>query len=80
MPCYFAFGSNMDVAQMARRCPGAQAMGRATLTDHRLVFRGRWTPSPRRSYRNRTALDLDWPEEETAVNWLVAFEGMFEVV
>ena len=40
MPIYFAFGSNMDTAQMAHRCPGARTLGRGTLADHRLVFRG----------------------------------------
>ena len=40
MPHYFAFGSNMDAAQMARRCPGAEPIGKATLADHRMVFRG----------------------------------------
>ena len=40
MPLYFAFGSNIDRAQMAQRCPGAEPVGLATLRDHRLVFRG----------------------------------------
>ena len=40
MPLYFAFGSNMDTGQMAARCPGAQALGLATLEAHGLVFRG----------------------------------------
>ena len=45
MPLYFAFGSNMDTDQMARRCPGARVSGRALLSEHRLVFRG---PSKKR--------------------------------
>lgn len=40
MPVYFAFGSNMDHVQMARRCPGATSLGLASLPGHRLVFRG----------------------------------------
>ena len=40
MPLYFAFGSNMDAAQMATRCPGATSRGTATLEAHRLAFRG----------------------------------------
>lgn len=31
MPLYFAYGSNMSAAQMAERCPGAQAAGTARL-------------------------------------------------
>jgi gamma-glutamylcyclotransferase (GGCT)/AIG2-like uncharacterized protein YtfP len=32
---YFAFASNMDVAQMAERCDGAECLGAATLSGHR---------------------------------------------
>lgn len=40
MVFYFAFGSNMDDEQMARRCPNATPSSMATLQGHRLVFRG----------------------------------------
>ncbi|SPO03476.1 uncharacterized protein DNG_06159 [Cephalotrichum gorgonifer] len=32
---YFAFGSNLWLAQMARRCPRSKFIGRAKLRDHR---------------------------------------------
>ena len=35
---YFAFGSNLNPAQMAARCPGHVVVGMAALRDHRLVF------------------------------------------
>lgn len=35
---YFAYGSNLDAAQMARRCPGAKPVGAAMLMDQRLCF------------------------------------------
>lgn len=35
---YFAFGSNMDPAQMTRRCPSARLVGRAVLPGFDLVF------------------------------------------
>ena len=35
---YFAYGSNMDPRQMARRCPGATSLGCARLADHALTF------------------------------------------
>lgn len=38
---YFAYGSNLHVAGLRARCPGAERLGRAVLPDHRLVFR-RW--------------------------------------
>lgn len=35
---YIAYGSNMDEAQMADRCPDAVLVGVGTLQDHRLIF------------------------------------------
>lgn len=37
---YFAYGSNLDAAQMARRCPGSSLFGSGTLAGYRLAFRG----------------------------------------
>lgn len=37
---YFAYGSNLDCEQMARRCPEAEPVRAAQLRDWRLVFRG----------------------------------------
>jgi cation transport regulator ChaC len=38
MPLYFAYGSNMDAAAMARRCARARALGRAFLPRHRFAL------------------------------------------
>ena len=35
MTLYFAYGSNMNRAAMARRCPGARAIGQATLEGYK---------------------------------------------
>jgi gamma-glutamylcyclotransferase (GGCT)/AIG2-like uncharacterized protein YtfP len=35
---YFAFGSNLNPAQMAERCPGHTVVGLAALRDHRVAF------------------------------------------
>ena len=35
---YFAYGSNMDWAQMKERCPWAKFVCRAKLPSHRLAF------------------------------------------
>ena len=37
---YVAYGSNLNLAQMAYRCPGATVVGASKLTDYRLLFRG----------------------------------------
>lgn len=38
---YFAYGSNLSLAQMARRCPGSRAGGPATLHGWRFRIMGR---------------------------------------
>lgn len=38
MPLYFAYGSNMDRAAMAERCPDARVVGPARLERHRLAI------------------------------------------
>jgi gamma-glutamylcyclotransferase (GGCT)/AIG2-like uncharacterized protein YtfP len=35
---YFAFGSNLNPAQMAHRCPGHVVVGLAALKEHKLAF------------------------------------------
>lgn len=37
MPLYFAYGSNMDRAAMAARCPASKPLGPARLARHRVV-------------------------------------------
>ena len=37
---YLAYGSNLHLPQMERRCPTAKVIGAATLTGYRLLFRG----------------------------------------
>ncbi len=42
---YIAYGSNLNVQQMAWRCPGAKVAGVGTLQDWQLAFRGSKTGS-----------------------------------
>lgn len=37
---YVAYGSNMNVEQMKRRCPNAKPIGKYILEDYKLEFRG----------------------------------------
>lgn len=37
---YFAYGSNINLDQMERRCPNAEVVGPVTLNGYRLLFRG----------------------------------------
>jgi gamma-glutamylcyclotransferase (GGCT)/AIG2-like uncharacterized protein YtfP len=38
MPLYFAYGANMDVTAMAKRCPSSQPIGLARLPRHRWII------------------------------------------
>ena len=38
MPLYFAYGSNMDAAAMAARCPASRLVGQGRLQRHRFVI------------------------------------------
>ena len=42
---YIAYGSNLNVEQMAFRCPNARPVGTAILENHTLFFRGSKTGS-----------------------------------
>lgn len=37
---YLAYGSNLNLKQMADRCPTAKVVGASQINDHRLLFRG----------------------------------------
>lgn len=37
---YLAYGSNLNLPQMAVRCPGAAVVGKSELKDYELLFRG----------------------------------------
>ncbi len=37
---YLAYGSNLNLKQMANRCPTAKVLGASQINDHRLLFRG----------------------------------------
>ena len=37
---YIAYGSNMNIEQMKRRCPKATPIGKGILKDYKLVFKG----------------------------------------
>lgn len=42
---YLAYGSNLNVEQMARRCPGAEVVGTAFIEGYELLFKGSKTGS-----------------------------------
>ena len=37
---YLAYGSNLNLGQMGKRCPGAKVLGTGELKDYEILFRG----------------------------------------
>ena len=42
---YLAYGSNLNISQMMRRCPTARIIGTAEIVNYRLLFKGSKTGS-----------------------------------
>jgi len=72
---YFAFASNMDVAQMAERCAGAECLGPATLAGHRFRIgrRGYATVEPEEGATVHGVLWGLLPRHEAALD---VYEGI----
>ena len=45
MKKYLAYGANMSVEMMAKRCPDAKLLGTGELKNFRLMFKGELTSS-----------------------------------
>lgn len=44
---YIAYGSNLNLSQMEKRCPGATVVGTGEVKGYELLFRGVATIEPR---------------------------------
>ena len=72
---YFAYGSNMEEAQMAFRCPGSTSLGIAWLTNHRFIINDRGVASIVES-EGRVVYGLLWDISETDERQLDRYEGV----
>ena len=72
---YFAYGSNMNRYQMARRCPDATYLGRAVLKGHRFMInrRGVATLKP---HRLASTFGVLWQITPACERVLDQFEGV----
>lgn len=48
---YIAYGSNLSIFQMAKRCPTAKVVGTSILDDWRLLFNGPATIERKKGYK-----------------------------
>ena len=77
MKYYLAYGSNLSVAQMLRRCPDAVYVGTAVLKGYRLLFRGSQTGSylTIEKRKGRKVPVLVWRVSEQDESALDIYEG-----
>jgi hypothetical protein len=69
---YIAYGSNLNLRQMAYRCPTAKPVGAVILKDYELLFRGVATIEPR---KGSTVPVLLWDIKPTDEVFLDRYEG-----
>jgi len=69
---YAAYGSNMNIVQMARRCPGARRLGTGIISGYELVFYNVATIRARRGWCVPIVL---WEITEECEESLDIFEG-----
>ncbi len=78
MKVYAAYGSNINLEQMAQRCPAARVIGKGWLMDYQLAFLGRArgcgvaTVEPRKGRRVPILL---WAITEACEDALDCYEG-----
>ena len=73
MKYYLAYGSNLSVRQMSRRCPSASCAGRGFIKDHRLLFRlGVLTIEPHKGSEVPVLVWQVTPDDEKALD---SYEG-----
>ena len=77
MRYYLAYGSNLSVEQMLRRCPDAVYVGTSKIKDRRLLFRGSMTGSylTIEKKKGRTVPVVVWKVSDEDEEALDLYEG-----
>lgn len=65
---YVAYGSNLNLAQMARRCPTAKVVGIGNLKDYQLTFRRVATIEPEKGAKTPVGVWEITPKDEKALD------------
>lgn len=73
MSIYIAYGSNMDLGQMAYRCPNAKPLGKAILKNWRLMFKSHFATIERQEGYNTPI--LFWEIDDKDERALDRYEG-----
>lgn len=74
---YIAYGSNLNLTQMSKRCPTARAIGTAMLKDWRLTFRRVATIEPCSGAETPVGVWRITPEDELALDRYEGFPTLY---
>lgn len=81
---YFAYGSNINLNQMADRCPAAEVVGPVILEDYKLLFRGNYRGTgvaTIKPHKGRKVYGLLWnitPECKKALDVYEGFPRLYD--
>lgn len=80
---YIAYGSNLNVNQMKKRCPSAQIAGTSVIKDYELIFKGSKTGSyltiePKIGESVPVAVWETTPEDEAALDRYEGFPTFYD--
>jgi len=74
---YIAYGSNLNMEDMARRCPAAKVAGTAELKNFELLFRNHATVEPREGAAVPVAVWEIQPEDEQRLDWYEGYPSYY---
>ena len=74
---YIAYGSNLNLGQMARRCPTAKVKGTAMLKGYQLTFRGVATIDKKMDAETPVGVWEILPADETALDRYEGFPHLY---
>ncbi len=74
---YIAYGSNLNLRQMAIRCPTAKPVGKAMLKGWQLTFRGVATLEPKEGAETPVGIWEILPQDEIALDRYEGFPRLY---
>lgn len=74
---YIAYGSNLNLAQMARRCPNSKVIGIGELKDYQLTFRRVATIEPQQGAITPVGVWEITPADEKALDYYEGYPHLY---
>ncbi len=74
---YIAYGSNLNLAQMARRCPNSKVIGIGELKDYQLTFRRVATIEPQLGAVTPVGVWEITPADEKALDYYEGYPHLY---